>query len=143
MTQHLLPLAQRIKDIQRISPKDFENISTMKHSKAFVRLAHLCGTTPEKRRNELEKILRTLPGDEELAKKIQRLRALSDPLRIKIVYLLTSRSMCVCELTSVFKVSQPTISHHIKILKQAGLVTARRHEKWIFYKLRRRLKRFL
>ena len=56
-----------------------------------------------------------------------RFRALSDPTRVAIVNRLAStEECCVCDLTAAFELSQPTISHHLKVLRDAGLVSERR-----------------
>lgn len=53
-------------------------------------------------------------------------KALGEPTRLKIIRLLATQEMCVCELEEIMQISQPRISQHLKILKQAGLVTERR-----------------
>lgn len=62
-------------------------------------------------------------------------KALGDPIRLEIVRLLTGKELCVCDIHDAFQVSQPTISHHLKVLKFAGLVTDSREGKWIYYSL--------
>jgi ArsR family transcriptional regulator len=63
-------------------------------------------------------------------------KALSDPTRVAIVNrLTTSDAVCVCDLTAAFDLSQPTISHHLKILRDAGLVEAERRGTWAYYRL--------
>ena len=67
-----------------------------------------------------------------------RLKALADPTRIGIVNALArSPECCVCNLTDAFGLSQPTISHHLKILREAGLVAAERRGTWAYYRLNR------
>jgi ArsR family transcriptional regulator len=67
-----------------------------------------------------------------------RLRALADPTRIGIVNSLArSPELCVCNLTDAFGLSQPTVSHHLKILREAGLVEAERRGTWAYYRLNR------
>src|ERR687897_3463752 len=67
-----------------------------------------------------------------------RLKALADPTRIGIVNRLAcSPELCVCDLTEAFDLSQPTISHHLKILREAGLVEASRRGNWAYYRLNR------
>jgi DNA-binding transcriptional ArsR family regulator len=51
--------------------------------------------------------------------------------------MLLKREMCVCEIMEELTLSQPAVSHHMKILKQAGLISDRREGKWIFYSLRK------
>ncbi len=62
-------------------------------------------------------------------------KALSEEIRLHIVQLLMPRELCVCEIMDELRLSQPAVSHHMKILKQAGLVNDRREGKWVFYSL--------
>ena len=63
-------------------------------------------------------------------------KALADPTRVAIVNRLSmAEEVCVCDLTAAFKLSQPTISHHLRILRNAGLVEAERHGTWAYYRL--------
>jgi ArsR family transcriptional regulator, arsenate/arsenite/antimonite-responsive transcriptional repressor len=65
-----------------------------------------------------------------------RFKALADPTRVAIVNSLASaEEVCVCELNASFDLSQPTISHHLKILREAGLVEASRRGTWAYYRL--------
>ena len=65
-----------------------------------------------------------------------RFKALADPTRVAIVNALSaSGEVCVCNLTATFELSQPTISHHLKVLRQAGLVEASRRGTWAYYRL--------
>jgi len=65
-----------------------------------------------------------------------RFRALSDPTRVAIVSRLAStEECCVCDLTGAFELSQPTISHHLKVLRDAGLVESSRRGTWAYYRL--------
>lgn len=70
-----------------------------------------------------------------MKKIVESLKALGEENRIKIVGLLCEEEMCVCELIEKLELSQSAVSHHIKILKQAGLINDRRKGKWIFYSL--------
>ena len=63
-------------------------------------------------------------------------KALGDPTRLGIMQMLTGKEMCVCEIIEAFDKSQPAISHHLKILKQAGLLSEAREGKWIMYRIR-------
>ena len=67
----------------------------------------------------------------------QLFRALADDTRLQIVWLLAGQqeSLCVCYIEAAFTLSQPTISHHLKVLREAGLVTAERRGVWIYYTL--------
>jgi ArsR family transcriptional regulator, arsenate/arsenite/antimonite-responsive transcriptional repressor len=62
-------------------------------------------------------------------------KALSDPGRVKILKMLQHRSMCVCEIQVVLQLAQPTVSNHLKILQEAGLVTYRKSGLWVNYSL--------
>jgi ArsR family transcriptional regulator len=65
-----------------------------------------------------------------------RFKALADPTRVAIVNALSAADeVCVCNLTATFELSQPTISHHLKILREAGLVEASRRGTWAYYRL--------
>ena len=64
------------------------------------------------------------------------MKALSDPNRVKIIKLLQQKMMCVCELQGALNIAQPTVSKHLKILEEAGLVDfaellLRAHELWL------------
>ncbi len=62
-------------------------------------------------------------------------KALGDPIRLQLVDVLRKNAgkVCVCELTPLFDVSQPTVSHHLKVLRDAGLVDSERHGLWAYY----------
>src|SRR5580704_8235135 len=63
-------------------------------------------------------------------------KALSDPTRVAIVNRLSKADeVCVCDLTAAFDLSQPTISHHLRILRDAGLVQAQPRGTWAYYRL--------
>src|SRR5918996_5823097 len=64
------------------------------------------------------------------------LRALADPLRWEIVQRLAGEQLCVCHLTEDLGVAQPLISHHLKVLRDAGLVEGERFRYWTYYRLR-------
>jgi ArsR family transcriptional regulator len=62
-------------------------------------------------------------------------KALADPIRLRLLSMITSAGdeMCVCDLTPQFEVSGPTISHHLKVLREAGLVDCERRGTWVYY----------
>jgi ArsR family transcriptional regulator len=65
-----------------------------------------------------------------------RFKALADPTRVAIVNRLSGADeVCVCDLTAAFDLKQPTISHHLKILRKAGLVDCSRRGTWAYYRL--------
>jgi DNA-binding transcriptional ArsR family regulator len=63
------------------------------------------------------------------------LRALADAIRLRILGLLSSREMCVCEVMVALDLTQPTASHHLRILENVGLVKDRKEGKWVFYSI--------
>jgi ArsR family transcriptional regulator len=67
---------------------------------------------------------------------VKIMKALSDPNRVKILKILQHKSdMCVCELKSLLHIAQPTVSKHLKILEEAGLVEYRKDGLWVNYSL--------
>lgn len=69
----------------------------------------------------------------ELAKK---LKALADPVRLRLFSAIASHAggeACVCDISGGIDVSQPTVSHHLKVLRDAGLLTSQRRASWVYY----------
>lgn len=64
-------------------------------------------------------------------------KALGDPTRLEIVGLLAAHGneLCVCELEAHFDLGQPTVSHHLRLLREAGIVSAERRGTWVYYSL--------
>lgn len=64
-------------------------------------------------------------------------KALADPNRIEIMRLLAHQAgpLCACDIVQHFELSQPTVSHHLRILKEAGLLRSRRRGLWAFYEI--------
>lgn len=62
-------------------------------------------------------------------------KALGDPNRLQIVEMLSDGEKCACKLLERFEITQPTLSHHMKILVESGLVDVRRDGKWSHYSL--------
>ncbi|TDD01749.1 transcriptional regulator [Nonomuraea deserti] len=79
------------------------------------------------------------PLDAEQAAGVARVfKALGDPVRLRILSIVASRAggeVCVCDITGSFELSQPTISHHLKVLKEVGLLTSERRASWVYYRL--------
>ena len=63
------------------------------------------------------------------------IKALSDVNRMMIINNLSVGEMCACKLLEKFNITQPTLSHHMKILSECGLVNARKEGKWMHYSL--------
>ena len=62
-------------------------------------------------------------------------RALSDPNRVRILLSLKRGELCVCQITELFGLATSTVSKHLSILNQAGLVASRKAERWVYYRL--------
>jgi ArsR family transcriptional regulator len=62
-------------------------------------------------------------------------KAIGDPVRLQLVDLLRKHAgkVCVCELVPLFDLSQPTVSHHLKVLREAGIVGSERQGLWAYY----------
>ncbi|HET6627406.1 MAG TPA: metalloregulator ArsR/SmtB family transcription factor [Nocardioidaceae bacterium] len=80
------------------------------------------------------------PMSEEQAGQVAPLlKALADPVRLRLMSMVLSHhggEACVCDLTPAFDLSQPTISHHLKVLHEAGLVDREKRGVWVYYKAR-------
>lgn len=66
------------------------------------------------------------------------LKALSDPVRLRLLSVVASHSggeACVCDISAGIEVSQPTISHHLKVLRTAGLLDSERRGSWVYYRV--------
>jgi ArsR family transcriptional regulator len=65
------------------------------------------------------------------------LKALANPIRLRMVDLIRRRGgdVCVCEFGAVFKLTQPTISHHLKILRESGLIVSRQEGTWVHHSI--------
>ena len=66
----------------------------------------------------------------------QMLKGLSDPIRLKVIHALAQGECCVCDLTGDLNLSQSKLSFHLRVLRQAGLMTDRQSGRWIYYRLR-------
>jgi ArsR family transcriptional regulator len=78
--------------------------------------------------------------DEESAERLaSALKVLADPTRLRLVSLIAAqdpREACVCNLTEPLGLSQPTVSHHLKVLSEAGIVEREQRGRWAFFRLR-------
>lgn len=75
-------------------------------------------------------------GEDEAVQLAKVFKALGDPVRLRLLSMIASRDggeVCVCDLTPAFDLSQPTISHHLKLLRQAGLIDCERRGTWVYY----------
>ncbi|WP_435159543.1 ArsR/SmtB family transcription factor [Amycolatopsis sacchari] len=65
-------------------------------------------------------------------------KAVGDPVRLRLLSLIASHDggeACVCDLTGAFELTGPTISHHLKVLRESGLITGERRGTWIYYRV--------
>lgn len=62
-------------------------------------------------------------------------KALADPTRLRIVLLLRQRELCVCELMFILRMEQSRVSHHMRVLREAGLAEDVREGRWIIYRV--------
>jgi ArsR family transcriptional regulator, arsenate/arsenite/antimonite-responsive transcriptional repressor len=77
-------------------------------------------------------------GDSAAAGLARVFKALADPVRLRLVSLIGAHQggeVCVCELTEAFDLTQPTISHHLKVLRDAGIIDSERRGTWVYYRL--------
>ena len=77
-------------------------------------------------------------GEAAAAGLAQVFKALGDPVRLRLVSLIGAHQggeVCVCDLTTAFELTQPTISHHLKVLREAGIITSERRGTWVYYRL--------
>ena len=74
-----------------------------------------------------------------------QLKALADPTRLRMLDLLVEQpeALCVCEITDQFDLRQPTISHHLRILREAGLIASEKRGTWSYYEATEKGKRSL
>jgi ArsR family transcriptional regulator len=72
---------------------------------------------------------------------VELLKALADPTRLSMIATLRRQAgpVCVCDLVAAFNLTQPTISHHMGVLKRAGLVESEKNGIWVYYRLRENL----
>ena len=67
-----------------------------------------------------------------------QLKALADPVRLRLLSVVASRTggeACVCDISDGIEVSQPTVSHHLKVLRNAGLLESERRGSWVYYRV--------
>lgn len=67
---------------------------------------------------------------------LRRLKAIGEPLRWRVLELLTGGELCVCDLSDRLQVAQPKLSFHLKVLREAELIDVRHDHRWAFYRLR-------
>ena len=85
---------------------------------------------------KLKELANNIICKEDASKKSKFFKALGDSTRLKILGLLAIKELCVCEVMVALELTQPTASHHLRILENVNLVTARKEGKWVFYSLK-------
>jgi ArsR family transcriptional regulator len=84
---------------------------------------------------DLNKLIKDIPSENILYENSEIIKAISDPIRLKILYLLKNGELCACYIDSALNKPQSTISHHISILKKAKFLKWRKEGKWTHYRL--------
>jgi ArsR family transcriptional regulator len=92
------------------------------------------GTCLVEYKDELKQLAAQAADPKEARRRSKAFKAISDPKRLRIMGLLDVRDMCVCELMVALGMSQPNLSHHLKILEDEGFVEKRKEGKWTFFK---------
>ena len=96
------------------------------------------GTTSQIETPAWEPITRGALGTEQATTFAPMFKALGDPVRLRLLSMIASAGggeVCVCDLTGSFALTGPTISHHLKVLREAGLVDSDRRGTWVYYRL--------
>ena len=92
-------------------------------------------TMPHDHGQEIEKILDKLPTQEECAQAAEIFKQISDGTRLRILWLLCHCEECVSNIAAAMEMSDPAVSHHLKLLRGSGLIVSRREGKEVYYKL--------
>lgn len=90
--------------------------------------------------NQLEvlPVGRAALGETECVPLARTFKALGDPVRLRLLSLIASHpggEACVCDISGTFALAQPTISHHLKTLRSAGLLASQRRGSWVYYRV--------
>lgn len=83
----------------------------------------------------IEKIKNSLENEKEIELLSNMLKALSDPTRLRIIYILSKSSLCVCDISTILDINQSSISHHLRVLRDTKLVKFKREGKLVIYSL--------
>jgi DNA-binding transcriptional ArsR family regulator len=76
-----------------------------------------------------------VPVETHLTARVKVHKALADPLRLKILYLLSTQPLCVCVIKHCLRIADSKLSYHLSILKEAGLIESRHEKNWLIYNL--------
>lgn len=86
-----------------------------------------------KHSGELKETAKKAMNFEAAEQKVNVFKAFGDEIRLRIFSLLQTHEMCVCEILVALELTQPTASHHLRILADAGLIKQRKEGKWVYY----------
>ena len=89
---------------------------------------------PHHHSQDEEKIKAHLPGEEEIAGVSEALKQLGDPSRLRIFWLLCHCEECVLNIAAIVNMTSPAVSHHLRLLKNSGLIVRRREGKEMYYR---------
>jgi DNA-binding transcriptional ArsR family regulator len=120
--------------VKRIPSKAQAGTSAQSSLTRLVQSGRCEAVNSKKYQAELTGLVSRTSGEVDLKSKAEVFKALSEELRLKMVYLLLTREMCECEIIVALDLTQPTASHHLSILERAGLITKTKRGKWVFYK---------
>jgi len=104
---------------------------------------------PQAIREELEQrggfdvLVNSVPPLKDLEKRTRTYHALSDPIRLTILYLLAVQPLCVCVIKACIRIADSKLSYHLTILKKAGLIEGEPQGNWIIYRLTEKGKKFV
>ncbi len=91
-------------------------------------------TLPHHHGSNEDIIIKRIPSQETIQTVSDHLKQLSDPTRLKIFWILCHVEECVINIAAIMEMSSPAVSHHLRLLKAAGLITSRRDGKEMYYK---------
>ena len=93
----------------------------------------MAAEAPRTRKDSLQELL----SDADIARRVDQIKALAHPVRLKMVDVIydCGGEICVCEFMEVFDLSQPTISHHLKVLREAGFIASRREGTFVHHRV--------
>ena len=83
----------------------------------------------------MERALSSLPADDVLGRNARTYSALSDPIRLRILHLLSHHPLCVCLMKKALDISDSKLSYHLSVLKESGLIIGERRKNWIIYSI--------
>ncbi len=92
-------------------------------------------TMPHDHGQEIDKVLESMPAQEQCMQMAEIFKLVSDGSRLRILWLLCHCEECVSNIAAAVEMSDPAVSHHLKLLRKSGLIVSRRDGKEVYYKL--------